>query len=65
MPENVCPNCGSSAARAIATAPASMDVNYHRCGACGHVWTTSKDGSRIVTHVTPLTADTEQEMGPD
>ena len=27
-------------------------VNYYRCPECGHVWTTPKDGSGVVTHIT-------------
>jgi len=30
-------------------------VNSYRCERCGHVWTTTKDGTAIVKHVTPLT----------
>jgi hypothetical protein len=30
----------------------SWDVNYYRCDVCGHVWTVTKDGTKIVSTVT-------------
>jgi hypothetical protein len=29
-------------------------VNYYRCRACEHVWTTSAESGAILHHVTPL-----------
>ncbi len=34
--------------------PADAVVNYYRCQACGHVWTTDKKTNEIVSHITPL-----------
>ena len=33
----------------------NADVNYYRCEACGHVWTTDRKTGEILKHVTPLT----------
>ena len=30
-------------------------VNFYKCGACGHAWTTSKIDPSIMRHLTPLT----------
>jgi len=31
-------------------------VNYYRCDACKHIWTTDKQTHALVRHVTPLTS---------
>jgi hypothetical protein len=31
---------------------ATARVDYYRCDACTHVWTTEKDGTAVVSHVT-------------
>ena len=54
MPNKPCPNCGAIVARALDAASQDAHVNYYRCQSCGHIWTTTKDGSAIVRHVTPL-----------
>lgn len=54
MLDNRCPNCGSTAVRTIPVASNSTHVSYYRCDVCGHVWTTTRDGARIISHVTPL-----------
>jgi uncharacterized Zn finger protein len=54
MPVLSCPNCGEMTPREL-EASQFATVNYYRCGGCGHVWTTDKKTSAILTHVTPLT----------
>ena len=56
MHAHTCPNCGSTVTKSIHATTSDMHVSYFRCDDCGHVWTTTKDGSRIVSHVTPLTS---------
>jgi len=55
MPNRPCPNCGAETKRLLDfTSLASTEVNYYRCDTCGHVWTTKKDDSEPLRHVTPL-----------
>jgi hypothetical protein len=54
MPDQECPNCHATVARELKPPSDFAHVNYYRCERCGHVWTTTKDGARIVHHVTPL-----------
>jgi uncharacterized Zn finger protein len=49
-----CPSCHSSAPNLLADLSKDADVNYYRCSACGHVWTTTKGDGVIVRHVTTL-----------
>lgn len=34
---------------------ATARVDYYRCEACRHVWTTAKDNTDVLTHVTEPT----------
>ena len=54
MPVMSCPNCQYFCPRELDASDYAM-VNYYRCGACGHVWTTDKKTNETLTHVTPLT----------
>jgi len=54
MPVLSCPNCQEMTPRQLDGSDTAR-VNYYRCGACGHVWTTDKRTHEILTHVTPLT----------
>jgi Zn ribbon nucleic-acid-binding protein len=50
-----CPNCDKQQSELMQMSLASY-VDYHRCLECGHVWTTLKDSSEVVGHVTrPIT----------
>jgi Zn-finger nucleic acid-binding protein len=49
-----CPACQSQAAPELISDIKGAHVDYHHCPDCHHVWTTTKDGQRIVKHVTPL-----------
>jgi uncharacterized Zn finger protein len=42
MPIRPCPECGEKTPRVLDMS-ATAHVNYYRCSACGHVWTTPKD----------------------
>jgi uncharacterized Zn finger protein len=53
MPNRPCPNCGADTKRRLDFSD-EQRVNYYRCPACGHVWTTAKDDSGPIYHVTPL-----------
>jgi uncharacterized Zn finger protein len=53
MPTTACPVCRAPAPRLLSVlSELSAAVNYYRCESCGHVWTVTKDGTRIVTTVT-------------
>jgi uncharacterized Zn finger protein len=52
MPSRTCPKCRAGAPRLLAVLSEISTVNYYRCDACGHVWTVSKDGRRLVSNVT-------------
>jgi hypothetical protein len=54
MPIQPCPACQSSQPSRLDDLSKGADVNYHRCPNCGHVWTTTKDDSVILRHVTTL-----------
>ena len=56
MASNHCPACASHAHPEHISDIKGSYVNYHHCPDCHHVWTTTKDGERIVQHVTPLPA---------
>lgn len=67
MPSLPCPACDTLSPPAFLEAT-SKDaiVKFYRCGACGHVWTTTPDGSVILRHITPLkkAADDEPQTRP-
>ncbi len=52
MPVRPCPSCGVETPRKLDAVSDHAHVNYYRCPACGHVWTTTKDGAVILSHVT-------------
>jgi hypothetical protein len=53
LPTRSCPFCSEPAPRMLtALSAVAWDVNYYRCNRCGHVWTVTKDGTRIVSTVT-------------
>ena len=56
MASNHCPACRTLTPRPVLLQSSSSDVtvNYYRCDHCAHVWTTTKDGTTIVRHVTPV-----------
>lgn len=55
MPTLPCPACDKPTARLEHPPDDDPLVNYYRCGHCGHFWTTTKDDTDIVKHITPLT----------
>jgi len=56
MPTLRCPSCSTETPRLLGAPSQYARVNYYRCQHCGHVWTTDKNDSNIVTHVTLLKA---------
>ena len=50
-----CPACSKAAARLLDESSKYAVVNYCRCEACGHVWTTNRDNGSVVHHVTSRT----------
>ena len=55
VPPSQCPVCQSVKFRLLESpSDKASRVKYYRCAACGHVWTTAKDDSGKVTHITPL-----------
>ena len=46
-----CPVCGGER-RLLKASTDLASVKYYRCDACGHVWTTKKGNSDMITHVT-------------
>ena len=59
-----CPVCRGAAVRLLLQVSLHAQVNYHRCEACGHVWTVPKYGDltkrRDVTE--PKREDPPQEF---
>ena len=55
MPTLPCPNCGAPTARQMNLTGGAY-VNYYRCEACTHIWTTDKQTNEVLDHVTPLRA---------
>ena len=53
MPTLPCPSCYRPAELVNGVNTDRFD-DFYRCEACGHVWTTSKDGTITLRHVTPL-----------
>ena len=51
MASNSCPACQTFTSPVLLR---DARVDYYRCDQCGHVWTTTKDGTATVRHVTPL-----------
>ena len=56
MPVLACPNCGAATPRDLGQSTLAP-VNYYRCEACKHLWTTDKNTNEIVRHLTPLTKE--------
>jgi uncharacterized Zn finger protein len=54
VPPSACPACGAVRLRKLDAPSEFASVNYYRCAECGHVWTTAKDDSGKITHVTDL-----------
>lgn len=53
MPATTCPHCHAPNPRKMPVlSEAAYDMDYFRCIDCGHVWTVTKDGARLVSHVT-------------
>ena len=52
MPSTVCPICQHLGPSLLPTLSREAHVDYFRCEECGHVWTVSKDGKKLVSHVT-------------
>ena len=52
MSSHPCPNCQSLTPQILDASSQQAYVWYYRCGACGHVWTISKDGTGAVRDVT-------------
>ena len=53
MPTRACPACQFPAPRQLTVlSQLSGTVDYYRCDQCGHVWTVTKDGTRLVSNVT-------------
>lgn len=50
-----CPSC-SRPANLVNAVSTDRWVDFYRCEACRHVWTTNKDGTTTLLHVTPLKA---------
>ena len=56
MASNSCPACHAPTLPVLLeTSSSNATVNYYRCEPCAHVWTTPKDGTAVLRHVTPLT----------
>lgn len=56
MPTTRCPACAKPDPRLLDGMSHHAAVNYYRCDECGHVWTTPKDSTAVLNHVTPLAA---------
>ena len=53
MPRTTCPKCPSfKEPRKLTVISDLSDVDYYRCDSCTHVWTVTKDGLELVSHVT-------------
>ena len=61
MSQRPCPNCGAADSKRRLDFSDESRVDYYRCESCGHVWTTSKEDSDPIYHVTPLDRDDEPE----
>jgi hypothetical protein len=61
MPTLPCPNCQTPTRRAMDLSEQTY-VNYYRCDACKHIWTTDKQTHALVRHVTPLTTPPNDEQ---
>ena len=48
----VCPKCRAESPRKLTVLSDISTVDYFRCDDCGEVWTMSKDGTRLMSHVT-------------
>ena len=56
-----CPACDKATPRLLDDSRRLAEVNYFRCEACGHVWTTNRYDGRVVHHVTPLTKTPDRQ----
>jgi hypothetical protein len=53
MPTTTCPKCASLVKpRKLTVLSELSQVDYYRCDACAHVWTVTKDGAKLLAHVT-------------
>jgi hypothetical protein len=52
MPATACPRCRAPNPRKLTVLSDLSDVDYFRCNDCVHWWTVTKDGTRLVSHVT-------------
>jgi hypothetical protein len=48
-----CPSCYRPA-KLVNGVSTGRFVDFYRCEDCGHVWTTNKDGTTTLLHITPL-----------
>jgi ribosomal protein L37AE/L43A len=49
-----CPVCRELTATKLDVGPIVTAVDYWRCHACGHTWTTDRLTKDFIAHVTPL-----------
>ena len=49
-----CPSCKWTPPKLLSDLSQDARVNYYRCPECGHVWTTDKNDTVILRHVTTL-----------
>jgi hypothetical protein len=47
-----CPECGALVLAPLSSSMPFARVDYYRCAACTHVWTTAKGSTVLLTHVT-------------
>ena len=52
MGTHTCPVCQEPSARLISSASEGAVVDYWRCSDCRHVWTTKKNDTDVLRHVT-------------
>jgi hypothetical protein len=66
MASTHCPACPSRTdPKFLAGLSTDAYVNYWRCNDCHHIWTTTKDGDKVLRHVTPLPIRTHTGRGHD
>jgi transposase-like protein len=61
MPHSRCPACQSTHVQWLPDVSKDAEVNYYRCGDCGHVWNVPKDNpDDPPRHVTRLPGEPEE-----
>jgi DNA-directed RNA polymerase subunit M/transcription elongation factor TFIIS len=61
MPHSRCPACQSKHVQWLPEVSKDAEVDYYRCGDCGHVWNVPKDRPDDPPHhVTPLPEKPEE-----